>query len=125
MPSGPGIGHPAGVDRLLDRGHQQLFAQLGDPAVSEVDDLGEVVPGVHVHDGEGEASRAEMPSRPAGGGRPSPCPPLNNSTGRSHSAATSRMMNTEWASRRSRWSTPGAVATVEERATGSRIVVTA
>jgi hypothetical protein len=56
---GSRVGHPAGVDGLLDRGHQQLFAQLGHPSVSEVDDLGKIVPGVDVHDGKGKPTGPE------------------------------------------------------------------
>jgi hypothetical protein len=46
------LDHPAAVDRLLHRRDDQLHFQLGDAAVAEVDDLGEVVPGVDVHDRE-------------------------------------------------------------------------
>ena len=57
---GPGLlGHPAGVDRLLDRGHHELGVELGHPAVAELEHLGEVVAGVHVHDREGQAGRPE------------------------------------------------------------------
>ena len=56
----PGIlDHPAGVDRLLHRGHHQPGAQLGDPPVAELEHLGEVVAGVHVHHREGDAGRPE------------------------------------------------------------------
>src|SRR5579884_2399262 len=51
--------HPALVDRLLHRGHDQPLAELGHAAVAELDRLGEVVAGVDVHDREGEAARAE------------------------------------------------------------------
>ena len=43
---------PAGVDRLLHRGHHQVGAQLGHGAVAELEHLGEVVAGVDVHDRE-------------------------------------------------------------------------
>ena len=47
------------VDRLLDRGDDQPLAQLLDAAVAELEDLGEVVAGVDVHDREREARRPE------------------------------------------------------------------
>ena len=50
---------PPGVDRLLDRGHHQLGVELGHPAVAELEHLGEVVAGVHVHDREGQAGGPE------------------------------------------------------------------
>ena len=57
---GPGVlDHPAAVDRLLDRGHHQLGVELGHTAVPELEDLGEVVAGVDVHDREGQAGRPE------------------------------------------------------------------
>src|SRR5690606_2002031 len=49
----------AGVDGLLDAGDDQPQAQLGHPAVAELDDLGEVVPGVDVHDRERHLRRGE------------------------------------------------------------------
>ena len=48
-----------GVDRVLHAGHDQPLAQLGHAAVAELDDLGEVVAGVDVHEREREARRAE------------------------------------------------------------------
>jgi len=56
---GPGIGHPARVDRLLHRGHHQLLAQSGPAPVAVRQDFAEAVAGVHVQDREGEAPRAE------------------------------------------------------------------
>src|SRR3954464_3789426 len=47
------------VDRLLHAGHDQLLVQLGDAAVAELDDLGEVVAGVDVHEREREAAGTE------------------------------------------------------------------
>src|SRR5665811_2501696 len=55
----PGVGHPTGVDRLLHRGDEQTFAQLLDAPVAEVNDLGEVVPGVDVHHRERQTTGAE------------------------------------------------------------------
>ena len=51
--------HAAGIDGVLDRGHDQPLAQLGDTPITEVDDLREVVAGVHVHQREREARRSE------------------------------------------------------------------
>ena len=57
---GPGLlDDAAGVDRVLHGGHDQALAQLGHAPVAELDDLGEVVPGVDVHEREREARRAE------------------------------------------------------------------
>ena len=53
------LDHPPGVDRVLDAGHDQPLAELGDQPVAELDHLGEVVPGVDVHDREREPPRAE------------------------------------------------------------------
>src|SRR3954453_20239066 len=50
---------PAVVDRLLHGGDDQPLAELGDTAVAELDDLGEVVARVHVHERERERRRAE------------------------------------------------------------------
>src|SRR5919112_849976 len=47
------------VDRLLHRRHDEPLAELGDAAVAERDDLGEVVARVHVHERERERRRAE------------------------------------------------------------------
>ncbi len=47
------------VDRLLDRGDDQPLAELLDAAIAEVENLGEVVAGVDVHDREREARRPE------------------------------------------------------------------
>ena len=60
MAFGPGLlGDPAGVDRRLDRADDELGAELGDPAVPVVEDLGEVVAGVDVHQREGEPGGPE------------------------------------------------------------------
>ena len=45
--------------RLLHRGDDELLAELGDAAVAKLDDLGEVVAGVDVHEREREARRAK------------------------------------------------------------------
>ena len=88
------------VDRLLHGGDDQPLAELGDAAVAELDHLGEVVAGVDVHDRE----RERAPGRNAFSARRSSTieslPPQNSSTGRSSSAATSRMMWIASASRR-------------------------
>ena len=47
------------VDRLLHAGDDQPLAELGHAAVAELDHLGEVVPGVDVHQRERERRRAE------------------------------------------------------------------
>ncbi len=58
--SGAGVlDHPSAIDGVLHRGDDQALAQLRHPAITEVDHLGEVVPGVHVHDREREAAGAE------------------------------------------------------------------
>src|SRR6185295_11359942 len=51
--------HAAAAHRILDRAHDQALAQLGRSPVAEVGDLGEVVPGVDMHQREREAPRAE------------------------------------------------------------------
>ena len=48
-----------GVDRLLHRRDDQPLAELGDAAVAKLDDLGEVVARVDVHQREREATRPE------------------------------------------------------------------
>jgi hypothetical protein len=53
------LGHAARVDRLLDGGDDQPLAQLAHAAVAELEHLGEVVTGVHVHDRERERAGAE------------------------------------------------------------------
>ncbi len=61
---GPGTGllhRLSGVDGVLDRGHHQPEPVSFHHAVPELDDLGEVVPGVDVHDGERHPSRGEGP----------------------------------------------------------------
>ena len=95
----PGLlDHPAGVDRLLHRGHDQPRAELGHAPVAELEHLVEVVAGVDVHDREREpagqnafSARRSMTIESL--------PPENSSTGRSNSAATSRMMWIDSASR--------------------------
>jgi hypothetical protein len=60
----PGLlDHLAGVDRLLDAGHHQPQAQLGDLLVAVGHDLGEVVTGVDVHHREGQLGRGERLDR--------------------------------------------------------------
>ena len=49
---------PASIESCT-LGHDQALAQLGHAAVAELDDLGEVVAGVDVHEREREARRAE------------------------------------------------------------------
>ena len=49
----------ARVDRLLHARHDQQLSQLRHAAVAELDHLGEVVAGVHVHQRERERRRAE------------------------------------------------------------------
>ena len=97
------LGHPALVDGVLHRGDDQPGAELGDPAVAELDDLVEVVAGVDVHHRE----RACGPGQNAFSARRSmtieSLPPENSSTGRSNSAATSRMMWIDSASSARRW----------------------
>ncbi|GAA2781428.1 hypothetical protein GCM10020219_061110 [Nonomuraea dietziae] len=53
------LGDAAGVDGVLDAGHHQPGAELGGAPVTELDDLGEVVPGVDVHEREGDRRRPE------------------------------------------------------------------
>ena len=48
------LGHPAGVDGILHGRHDQPEPEFSDPAITEIDHLVEVVPGVHVHDREGD-----------------------------------------------------------------------
>src|SRR3954453_18187270 len=56
----PGLlDHAPAVDRLLHRRDDQPLAELGDTAVAELEDLGEVVARVHVHERERERRRAE------------------------------------------------------------------
>ena len=57
---GPGLLDDAAlVDRVLHAGDDQPLAELGDAPVAVLDDLGEVVPGVDVHQREREAARPE------------------------------------------------------------------
>ena len=49
------VDHAAAVDRLLHRGHEHVRHA----AVAELDRLGEVVAGVHVHDRERNRARPE------------------------------------------------------------------
>jgi hypothetical protein len=51
--------HEAGVDGLLHAGDHQVEPEGGHPAVAELEDLGEVVPGVDVHHRERDAGRGE------------------------------------------------------------------
>ena len=58
--SRPGLLNRAtGVDRVLDVGDDQALAELGEPTVAEFEHLGEVMPGVDVHDREGKACGAK------------------------------------------------------------------
>ena len=50
---------------VLDAGHDQLLAELGDPPVAELEHLGEVVAGVDVQQRERELRPAGRPSPPA------------------------------------------------------------
>jgi hypothetical protein len=50
---------PARVDGVLHGRDDQPDAELGHPAVAELDHLGEVVPGVHVHHRERDPGRPE------------------------------------------------------------------
>jgi hypothetical protein len=87
---GPVSPRAAPVDRLLHGGDDEPLAELGHAAVAELDDLGEVVARVDVHERNGKPPGAERLL----GERSSTIeslPPLKSSTGRSSSAATSRM----------------------------------
>src|SRR3954449_6415463 len=56
----PGLlDHTAAVDRILHRGDDEPLAELGHAAVAVLDDLGEVVARVHVHERERERRGAE------------------------------------------------------------------
>ena len=81
---------PLSIDSCDARDDEPL-AELGDAPVAELDHLGEVVAGVDVHDRE-----REPPGRNAFSASRSSTieslPPEKSSTGRSRSAATSRMM---------------------------------
>ena len=46
--------HRAALDRIFEVTDHQPLAHLGDAAVAELDHLGEVVPGVHVQQREGQ-----------------------------------------------------------------------
>ena len=85
------LGQLAGVDELLDGADDELKAQPLHRPVAELDDLGEVVPGVHVQHGNGT-----LPGQNALVARCSitteSLPPENSSAGFSNSATTSRMM---------------------------------
>ena len=51
--------HATVVDRVLDAGHEQVGADGGDKAITELEDVREVVASVHVHDREREPGRRE------------------------------------------------------------------
>ena len=53
------LGHGAPVDRVLDRGDDELDVELVDPPVAVLEHLGEVQAGVDVHDRERDPSRRE------------------------------------------------------------------
>ena len=55
------LAHTPLVDRPLDRGHDQLDAELGDRTIAELDDLVEVVARVDVHHRERDPRRPERP----------------------------------------------------------------
>ena len=55
----PRVGHPALVDGVLHLGDEEAGALGLDLRVPVVEHLGEVVPGVHVEDGEGDPPRLE------------------------------------------------------------------
>jgi hypothetical protein len=57
------LGHPARVDRFLHGRDDEAGTGFGSPPVTELQYLGEVVPGVHVHQRKGDARRAERPLR--------------------------------------------------------------
>ncbi len=62
----PGLFDDAtGPDRILDRGDHEPLSEFRDPAVAELDRLGEVVACVHVHHREWERRRAERLLRQA------------------------------------------------------------
>ena len=54
---------PSGVDRILHRRDDELDSELLHGAIAELDQLGEVVTGVDVHDRERDAGRRERPDR--------------------------------------------------------------
>jgi hypothetical protein len=54
---------PAGVDSVLDAGHDQLYAGVSDRFVAKCDHLVEVVAGVDVHDRESHLRRPERLTR--------------------------------------------------------------
>ena len=64
-PAARGFGDLARVDLFLHRGHHQSDTGLGHTAVTELDDLGEVVPGVDVHDRKGDRPGPERLLREA------------------------------------------------------------
>ena len=60
--AGPGtrlLHHPPPIDGVLHAGHHQTHPQLRHPPVPVVDDLGEVVPRVHVHHRERQPGGGE------------------------------------------------------------------
>ncbi len=60
----PGVlDDPTGVDRVLHRRDDELDSELLHGAIAELDQLGEVVTGVDVHDRERNAGRRERPDR--------------------------------------------------------------
>ena len=86
----PGSSDPPGVDGFLHRGDDQLLSHFRDAPVAELDHLVEVVPGVHVHDGKGDRAGQNAFSASRSMTMES-LPPEKSSTGRSNSAATSRI----------------------------------
>jgi len=81
----------AAVDVLLYRADHEPDLELGHLLIAVLEDLGEIVPGIDVHDRERDALG---PARLRGQVEQDAesLPPENRSAGRSNSATTSRMM---------------------------------
>jgi len=95
------VRHPSLVDGLLHARHHQAHAERLDQTVAVLEDLGEVVPVSTCMTGKGSLAGWKALTARCKSTAES-LPPLNSSTGRSHSAATSRRMKMAWDSRRSR-----------------------
>ena len=93
---------PASIDSCTEATIRRAPSSATSP-VAELEDLGEVVPGVDVHDREGEPRRAQNAFWARWSMTTESLPPEKSSTGRSNSAATSRMMWIDSASRVRRW----------------------
>ena len=94
---------PPGVDRLLHRGHDQADAELGHPTVAvarrprrSCGPVSMCISGNGILAGQNAFSARRSMTIES-------LPPENSSTGRSNSAATSRMMWIDSASRAWRW----------------------